>query len=83
MCYAVTIGHVSALVQSFDTPRRLYNERIKRKNIENKRQLSAFKSIKKLKNIWHGENYLEKCVIEYQIIMNIVFKEKFLIKIQF
>mgnify|MGYP001068980123 FL=1 len=29
MCYAVTIGHVSALVQSFDTSRRLYNEKFK------------------------------------------------------
>ncbi|UJR29726.1 hypothetical protein I4U23_017275 [Adineta vaga] len=29
MCYAVTIGHVSALVQSFDTSRRLYNEKYK------------------------------------------------------
>ncbi len=28
MCYAVTIGHVSALVQSFDTSRRLYNEKV-------------------------------------------------------
>jgi hyperpolarization activated cyclic nucleotide-gated potassium channel 2 len=33
MCYAVTIGHVSALVQSFDTSRRLYNEKVKKKNI--------------------------------------------------
>jgi hypothetical protein len=32
MCYAVTIGHVSALVQSFDTSRRLYNEKVKHKN---------------------------------------------------
>ncbi len=32
MCYAVTIGHVSALVQSFDTSRRLYNEKVKKKN---------------------------------------------------
>jgi hypothetical protein len=31
MCYAVTIGHVSALVQSFDTSRRLYNEKVKQK----------------------------------------------------
>jgi hyperpolarization activated cyclic nucleotide-gated potassium channel 2 len=31
MCYAVTIGHVSALVQSFDTSRRLYNEKVKAK----------------------------------------------------
>jgi len=29
MCYAVTIGHVSALVQSFDTSRRLYNEKVR------------------------------------------------------
>ncbi|CAF4650293.1 unnamed protein product, partial [Rotaria sp. Silwood2] len=29
MGYAVTIGHVSALVQSFDTSRRLYNEKFK------------------------------------------------------
>ncbi|CAF0815980.1 unnamed protein product [Brachionus calyciflorus] len=29
MCYAVTIGHVSALVQSFDTSRRMYNEKYK------------------------------------------------------
>ncbi|CAF0774408.1 unnamed protein product [Didymodactylos carnosus] len=29
MCYAITIGHVSALVQSFDTSRRLYNEKFK------------------------------------------------------
>ncbi|CAF1238832.1 unnamed protein product [Didymodactylos carnosus] len=29
MCYAVTIGHVSALVQSFDTSRRHYNEKYK------------------------------------------------------
>ena len=28
MCYAVTIGHVSALVQSFDTSRRMYNEKV-------------------------------------------------------
>lgn len=28
MCYAVTIGHVSALVQSYDTSRRLYNEKV-------------------------------------------------------
>jgi hyperpolarization activated cyclic nucleotide-gated potassium channel 2 len=28
MCYAVTIGHVSALVQSFDTSRRIYNEKV-------------------------------------------------------
>lgn len=29
MCYAVTIGHVSALVQSFDTSRRMYNEKVR------------------------------------------------------
>lgn len=29
MCYAVTIGHVSALVQSFDTSRRMYNDKFK------------------------------------------------------
>lgn len=29
MCYAVTIGHVSALVQSFDTSRRMYNDKVK------------------------------------------------------
>lgn len=28
MCYAVTIGHVSALVQSFDTSRRMYNDKV-------------------------------------------------------
>lgn len=28
MCYAVTIGHVSALVQSFGTSHRLYNEKV-------------------------------------------------------
>jgi hyperpolarization activated cyclic nucleotide-gated potassium channel 2 len=28
MCYAVTIGHVSALVKSFDTSRLLYNEKV-------------------------------------------------------
>ncbi|CAF4439076.1 unnamed protein product [Rotaria sp. Silwood2] len=29
MCYAVTIGHVSALVQSFDRSRSFYNEKFK------------------------------------------------------
>jgi hyperpolarization activated cyclic nucleotide-gated potassium channel 2 len=33
MCYAVTIGHVSALVQSFDTSRRLYNEKVKKRKL--------------------------------------------------
>ena len=33
MGYAVTIGHVSALVQSFDTSRRLYNEKVNEKGI--------------------------------------------------
>ena len=28
MGYAVTIGHISALVQSFDKSRRLYNEEV-------------------------------------------------------
>ncbi len=82
MCYAVTIGHVSALVQSFDTSRRLYNEKVNILILILKTKFNL-KSINKLKNIWHGENYLEKCVIEYQIIMNIVFKEKYFMKIQF
>jgi hyperpolarization activated cyclic nucleotide-gated potassium channel 2 len=34
MCYAVTIGHVSALVQSFDTSRRLYNEKVKKRKFD-------------------------------------------------
>ena len=34
MCYAVTIGHVSALVQSFDTSRRLYNEKVRKRKKE-------------------------------------------------
>ena len=35
MCYAVTIGHVSALVQSFDTSRRIYNEKVQQTNHTN------------------------------------------------
>jgi hypothetical protein len=38
MCYAVTIGHVSALVQSFDTSRRLYNEKVKKRKIFKKKK---------------------------------------------
>jgi len=34
MCYAVTIAHVSALVQSFDTSRRLYNEKVNKNKIK-------------------------------------------------
>jgi hyperpolarization activated cyclic nucleotide-gated potassium channel 2 len=83
MCYAITIGHVSALVQSFDTSRRLYNEKVKEILRKFQKYFKMLFSINKLKNIWHGENYLEKCVIEYRIIMNIDFKEKSFMKIPF
>ena len=43
----------------------------------------AIYSSNKLKSTWRGENYLVKCVTELPIIMNIVIKEKFLMKIIF
>jgi hypothetical protein len=59
MCYAVTIGHVSALVQSFDTSRRLYNEKVIICKMNIGSYSNCFISLNKLKSIWCGESYLE------------------------
>jgi hypothetical protein len=45
MCYAVTIGHVSALVQSFDTSRRLYNEKVNLDFQRKKKEKFSFKKV--------------------------------------
>lgn len=70
MCYAVTIGHVSALVQSFDTSRRLYNEKVYFLKFsfdihDNSIRLLVFlkSSSNKSKNTWCGVSFHAKCAI--------------------
>ena len=83
MCYAVTIGHVSALVQSFDTSRRLYNEKVIDEKRRVERDRIGWFSTNKWRNIWLGGNYRERWEIASRIIMNIVIKAKSFMKTLF
>jgi hypothetical protein len=85
MCYAVTIGHVSALVQSFDTSRRMYNEKVSSIFLfdltSDMSVLLLFiyrydDSLNKLKNTWFGESFHATCAIASPSTMNIGIKAK-------
>lgn len=86
-CYALFLGHTTNLIQSLDSSRRQYREKVsgQKKIISNSNfiLISILYSSNKLKNIWPIENYQEIYVYELVIILNIVIKENFSMKIQF
>ena len=90
-CYALFLGHTTNLIQSLDSSRRQYREKVIKLIIDSSflilmifmllffRQLS----LNKLKSTWHTENCLEIFDVELQIILSIDIKANSLMKILF